>query len=78
MNLAVRFENGKVVVTGQDRELVFTPGERSVWVDGSEIQLNQPLLMRNGRTYLPVRFLGEHLGYQVYYDAQTQEVKLSK
>jgi carboxyl-terminal processing protease len=78
LNLKVRFENGKVIVNGQDNELVFTPGDTSAWTNGREIELPQPLLIQNGRTYLPVRFLGEQLDYHVYYDATTQEVILSR
>ncbi len=78
LNLSVRFENGKVIVNGQDSELVFIPGQTSAWIDGMEVELPQPLLIQNGRTYLPVRFLGEQLGYHIYYDATTQEVTLSR
>ncbi|QRN85018.1 PDZ domain-containing protein [Clostridia bacterium] len=78
LKLAVRYENEKVVVTGQTEEMIFSPGEREVWVNGVKEELGQPLLMKDGRTYLPARFLGEQLGYQVDYNAETQKVTLSK
>lgn len=78
LKLEVRYENEKVIVTGQDEELIFSPGESEVWVNGTKEELGQTLLMQDGRTYLPARFLGEKLGYQVDYNAVTQKVTLSK
>lgn len=48
-------------------EAVFTIGSNEVMVDGSKYTLDVAPFISNGRTYLPVRYLGEALGANVSY-----------
>ena len=42
------------------------------------IKMDEPLQVQNDRTYLPVRFVGEAFGFDVYWDAPPQRVLLYK
>lgn len=43
-------------------------------VDGKEIATDQPPFIKNGRTFVPVRFVAEALGYPVTWDEKKQSV----
>lgn len=48
-------------------DAVFTIGNNEVMVDGSKYALDVAPFVANGRTYLPIRYLGETLGATVSY-----------
>lgn len=43
-------------------------------VEGKEIATDQPPFMKNGRTFVTVRFVAEALGYPVKWDEKLQSV----
>ena len=48
-------------------------GDIKLVIDGVAVQPEQPLLLLEERVYVPMRYLGEYLGAQVDYMAQTKE-----
>ena len=54
-----------------------TIGSKSAQVNGKEITLDVPPMVINGRTLVPLRFIGEALGSTVVYDAPTRTIKIS-
>lgn len=44
-------------------------GERTATVNGSSVKLDAPVLIRKGRTYVPLRFLSEQLGGTAAYNS---------
>jgi len=60
---------GKITVT-------FTLGEKVMYVnnDGekSTIKLDVPAQIKNGKTYIPLRAIGQALGFDIYYDSKTE------
>lgn len=67
--------NRILLVNGSDKLFFFYPGGtgRSVTMD-TETYIDEA----EGRTYLPIRFFGEALGYTVGWDEVTQTVSLIK
>lgn len=54
-----------------------TIGSKSAMVNGKEIALDVPPMVINGRTLVPLRFIGEALGSTVVYDAPTKSIKIT-
>jgi len=42
------------------------------------IKMDEPLQIQNGRTYLPIRFVGEAFGFNVYWDTPSKTALLYK
>lgn len=77
--------SGKVTCKANDTSLTFTPGSSEVLVeytggelpgDGQIFPMDCAPYIKGGRTYVPVRFLGEILGYEVGWDGQFQTAVL--
>ena len=63
------------VGTGKTVKLVLS--SINATVDGKTVQLSAPAQTKNGRTYLPMRFLAEQLiGASLGYNSQTKEITL--
>lgn len=83
----VKWDQKKKVVTIKPKGLFNTLsytlpiGQKTVTVvNGSEVikvQLDVPSQVINGRTVVPLRFVGEHLGINVRWDSKNQDVYLS-
>ena len=67
----VRVSNGESVIE-------LTVGRDTALVDGAETPLGAPAFVEGGVTYVPLRFVGEHLGLAVYWDKNTRSVYLEK
>ncbi|MDE6590877.1 MAG: copper amine oxidase N-terminal domain-containing protein, partial [Oscillospiraceae bacterium] len=77
--------DGKVVCGTDEVRLTFTPGSAEVLVeypggelpgDGQIFPLDCAPYIKDGRTYVPARFLGEALGYTVGWDSAFETVVL--
>lgn len=55
-----------------------TIGQNSILVDGVPVSMDTAAAVKDGRTLLPVRAVGEAMGAGVGYDAATQTVTLDK
>ena len=62
-----------VTYTYGDTELVMTIGEDTYTINGEEQTMDTAPVLSGDRTYVPVRFVGEALGYTVtaLYDGET-------
>jgi N-acetylmuramoyl-L-alanine amidase len=59
-------------------EVQLTINQKKALVNGTEIVLDSPAIIDGGTTYIPLRFVGENLGLDVYWDARTRAVHLYK
>lgn len=66
----------KVTITKDDGIIELYIGSPVAVVNGENIELDAPALIENSRTYLPLRFVAEHLGAKVLWDAETQQVTI--
>lgn len=57
-------------------EITLTIGERTAFVNGSEVALDVTPVLINDRTMLPIRFIAEQFGYTVLWDGDTQTVTI--
>ncbi|MEG6522480.1 stalk domain-containing protein [Desulfotomaculum sp. 1211_IL3151] len=58
--------------------IVATLGSKILQVNNIDVQMDVAPLLRNGRVYLPARYIAEAQGYTVRWDANTNSVLLSK
>ena len=47
-------------------------------VNGKVEKLDSPAFIENNRTYTPIRFISEHLGADVEWDAKARKVTITK
>lgn len=55
----------------------FAQGELYLVVDGKKVETDAPCFIENNRTLVPVRFIGESLGYDVKWDAAARRVAIT-
>ncbi|MFZ5813960.1 MAG: stalk domain-containing protein [Bacillota bacterium] len=62
-----KFRMEDATVTLPARTLVLTIGQPRALVNGEEVPLDAPPVVRDGRTMVPVRFVAEQMGAKVYW-----------
>ena len=67
----------EVTITKDDIDIKLAISSNTLTVNGKTSQMDAAPVIRNGRTYLPVRYLAEALGYDISWDAATQTITLS-
>ena len=55
-------------------EIKLTINDKTAYVNGKEIALDTPSVIKDGRTLVPVRFISESLGKTVEWDAENKYV----
>ena len=58
------------------RDVTMTIGSDSALVNGQTVKLDYPVIYIDGSTYVPIRFVGEALRYDVTWDENTRTVHL--
>ncbi len=58
----------RVEIISDDQEIYLILGLNTALVNGIEVELDQPAVAKEGRTLVPLRFVGESLGFTVEYD----------
>lgn len=66
--------SNEVEVSLDGKLIVLTVGSGVATVGGTEVELDQPPTIVDGRTMLPFRFVAENLGAEVFWNADSQEV----
>ena len=61
----VDFKDNVVTIVDGDTTIVMTIGETTYTVNGEEKTMDVAPEITNDRTYVPVRFVGEALGFKV-------------
>lgn len=76
----LEYDGEKKQVTARDGglEVVLTIDSEVALVNGKEVRLDQPAVIQKGRTLVPLRFVGENLGYTVGWDEKTGQVTIAK
>ncbi|WP_273000113.1 stalk domain-containing protein [Hydrogenibacillus schlegelii] len=59
------------------RPVAFAQSALTLKVDGRTLGLSAPPLIRHGRTYVPVKFISDALGYQTQWLGPTKEVRIT-
>lgn len=74
----VGYDSGskKVTVKNGSSVIVMTVGKKSATLDGKAVTLQAPPTAKSGTTLIPLRFVGEAFGLQVYWDNSNKSVFL--
>jgi len=64
----------RTVTIQSDNKLEMVPWSKTIIVDGEEVQVENPAIIVNGRTFLPVRVVAENLNHKVEWKAETREI----
>ena len=67
----------EITITKGNVDIELTIGSTTLTVNGKALLMDSAPVIKNGRTYLPVRYLAEALGYDISWDAATQTITLS-
>ena len=72
-------EETKTAIIEFEEKLIEMPiNEKHVYIDGKKVPLSARAMLVNSRTYVPVRFISEHLGAIVSWDAPYYTVQIEK
>lgn len=66
-----------VTIQKQDTSLHLTVGQRQAWVNGRSVTLDAPVINRQGRVMVPLRFVSEQLGLTVQWEQATRTITLT-
>ena len=79
MGASLTWDQAKQMVTADrgDHHVVLIMGKNTAEVDGSAVPMAQPAIVVQGRTMVPLRFLGQSLGLHVDWHAADRTVALS-
>ncbi|MFZ5595857.1 MAG: stalk domain-containing protein [Bacillota bacterium] len=79
LGATVGWDNVNQVVTGtrNGKEIKLTIDSKTAYVDGKAVELDVPATISSGRTFVPLRFVGESLEAEVSWDEAGQIVKIS-
>lgn len=70
-------ETRQVTITENGKEIILTIGSIDVLVNGQKITIDSaPATLPPGRTFVPIRFVGETLGARVDYDNNTKQISI--
>lgn len=67
----------KVTLTKDESVVELTVDSNKAFVDYEEYELDVPATLINSKVYVPVRFIVESLGGEIYYNAKSKEILIS-
>ena len=71
-------ETETAIIEFEDKIIEMPVNEKYAYIDGKKVPLPARVLLVNARTYVPVRFISEHLGASVDWDAPYYTVVIEK
>lgn len=66
-----------VTILSTQRRIVLTIDSNTALVGKQQVKLDAAAMIRNDRTYVPIRFVSENFGYQVDWDNDTRSVLIT-
>ncbi|HTG69507.1 MAG TPA: stalk domain-containing protein [Candidatus Udaeobacter sp.] len=76
MGANVIFSEKKIIVKRAETEIIMEPGQRRVSINGESVSVTTPPIVIKGSTFVPLRFFGNALGYEVLYQPSAKRVVL--
>lgn len=68
---------GKIIITMPNHKILLSIGDLQAFVDNQEYTLSVPPEIKNGRTFVPLRFIGEGLGAKIEWKPENQEILIT-
>ena len=76
-NIDFNAETKTITAKKGDTTVNMTVGAKIATVNSKEVQLDAPVVIVNGRTLAPARFVAETFGYTVQWDSENKIVKIT-
>ncbi len=76
-NLVYDSINRSVCCIKENRQIVITIGSRVVDIDGEQIILDKPVVISDGITYIPSKFIAQKFGVQIMWNKNDNFIILS-
>ncbi len=78
LNATVNYEDAtkEIYATKAGNSVWLKTGSKQAKVNGQTVILDSPAKIKNGRTFVPLRFIGESLGCKVEWDGINREVRI--
>lgn len=70
-------QSKQITISSGDKKIVLTEGSKVVYVNNEKRTIDVPAEVRNGTTFVPIRFITEVLGAVVDYDRSTKGIEIS-
>lgn len=70
-------ETRKVTIVSTKQQIVLTIDSQKAQVGNQTISLDVPAVIRQNRTFVPIRFVSENFGYQVEWDNDSRSVLIT-
>ncbi|MDQ8738069.1 copper amine oxidase N-terminal domain-containing protein [Paenibacillus sp. LHD-38] len=77
LHAKVDFSEKKIIIDRADAQIIMEPGKTLVTINGESVMVTTPPIIVKGSTYVPLRFVGNALGYEVLYQPASKKVLLS-
>ncbi len=71
----VKWEGKRATLTKEQVTIEVIPDSKAIWAGGRVFCLDVPARLKNGRLFVPLRFLSEFLGGEVSFQNKTVEIK---
>jgi PKD repeat protein len=71
-------KTGEISIQHEEMEICLNPGENKALVNGKELSINGGVVVENGSTLVPLRFLAENLNYKVSFVPTSKEIHISQ
>ncbi len=75
--LSTNLTEGRILLSNSNVTFEFYNLSNRVKVNGVEMTMDSKTFQRNGKTYLPMRFIFESMNYEVGYNVKTKKITLS-
>lgn len=76
-NVEWNAEKREVKITKDQTEIILTIDSNVAKVNGSNVAIDSPAFIENGRTYTPARIICENLGANVDWDGETKKITIT-
>lgn len=70
-------KNKNITISLNSNQIILRIGNYNAFVNGKFVTLDQPPVIKDGRTMVPIRFISEVLGAQVNWDETTKTVTIT-
>ena len=71
-------ENEMAIIEFEEKTIEMPINKKHAYINGEKVTLPASIMLVNSRTYVPVRFISEHLGADVSWDAPFYTVQIEK
>ena len=77
LNVSWSEVNQTIEATCTDMDIKLRIEDDRVYINGNRYNAYAAPMIRDSRTFVPLRFMSEQMGYNVYWDGETKTVKIS-